>query len=353
MRRPDANLIKQIQQIIAKLVAVDPVQPDHFETEPDLVLKTKDGAYLVLGAKSQSGTMVIRSAIDQVQRQAREVAAKHAGAEAVIPLIGVPKMGDTGQRLCDEAQVGWVDLAGNANIRGPGIVIHVAGRTAPAPKEPAGDNPFAQRSSRVVKRLLTEPERWFSQREMATSAGLNEGYVSKIVRRLERDRHLERDPTRRFRAKSPTALLDDWREHYDFGKHDRIVGHIGARSGDELMKMVGNGLERQGVEYAFTGLAGAWLLTQFASFRIGTVLVETLPNDDVLSAIEFRADPRGANLWIVAPGDSDPLSSATTISDLKCVDPIQVYLDLKGHPERAQEAAGELKQRFFYWSDNG
>lgn len=117
--------------------------------------------------------------------------------------------------------------------------------------------------------------------------------------------------------------------------------------------MVSNGLERQGVKYAFTGFAGAWLLTQFASFRIGTVLVETLPSDEVLKAIDFRAEPRGANLWIVAPGDADSLSLATMISDMKCADPIQVYLDLKGHPERSQEAAGELKQRFLNWSDNG
>lgn len=351
MRRPDASIINKIQELIAGFIDIIP--PGSLKINPYQVLKTKGAAYLVLVAKSQSGTMVIRNAIEQVQRYAKEVAAQHAGKAVVIPIIGVPKMGDTGQRFCDEAQVGWVDLAGNANIRGPGIVIHVAGRTAPLPKEPAGDNPFAQRSSRVVRRLLTDPERWFSQREMATSAGLNEGYVSKIVRRLEQDQHLERDALRRFRAKSPITLLDDWREHYDFSKHTRIAGHIGARSADELLEMVGHCLERQGVKYAFTGLAGAWLLTQFASFRIATVLVETSLSDAILSAMEFRADPRGANLWIVAPSDADPLSSAITISDLKCADPIQIYLDLKSHPERAQEAAGELRQRFLNWSDNG
>jgi hypothetical protein len=35
------------------------------------------------------------------------------------------------------------------------------------------------------------------------------------------------------------------------------------------------------------------------------------------------------------------------------VAPVQVYLDLKGHPERAKEAAAELRSRVLQWRRDG
>jgi hypothetical protein len=55
---------------------------------------------------------------------------------------------------------------------------------------------------------------------------------------------------------------------------------------------------------------------------------------------------------MVAPTDSDPIISAQTVDGFSCADPIQVYLDLKGHPERAQEAANEVRRRLMEWHDN-
>jgi hypothetical protein len=35
------------------------------------------------------------------------------------------------------------------------------------------------------------------------------------------------------------------------------------------------------------------------------------------------------------------------------VHPVQAYLDLAAHPERAKEAADELRSRFMSWRRNG
>ena len=352
MKTSNTALSRQLSDIMSELFPLRPVNwRAGSATSPDLFLRAETGAYVVAVTKSAASSMVVRDAILRVKNHASAVVAT-LGDVPVVPVIGVPSMGETGQRLCEEAGVGWIDLAGNANIRGPGIVISISGRK-PTKRPPAtGDNPFAQKSSRVIKRLLSEPQRWISQHELAKESRLDEGYVSKIVRRLEHDRQLQRDPARRLRPRSPDALIDEWRDHYDFGKHHRIAGHVPARSGPELIEMVGEGLRRSSVAHAFTGLAGAWLLTKFANFRLGTVLVEALPSADVLQSIGFRADPRGANLWMVAPTDSDPIISAQTVDGFSCADPIQVYLDLKGHSERAQEAAAEVRRRLMEWHDN-
>ena len=352
MKKANAAISRQLSDIISELVPLRTVNwRAGLDTPPDLFLRAETGAYVVIDTKSAASSMVVRDAILHVKSHASAVVAAH-GDVPVVPVIGVPFMGETGQRLCQEAGVGWIDLAGNANIRGPGIVISISGRKPTKRKPATGDNPFAQKSSRVIKRLLAEPQRWISQHDLAKESRLDEGYVSKIVRRLEHDSQLQRDAARRLRPRSPHALLDEWRDHYDFGKHHRIAGHVPARSGPDLIEMVGDGLRRSSVPHAFTGLAGAWLLTKFANFRLGTVLVEALPSEELLQAIGFRADPRGANLWIVAPTDSDPIRSAQMVDGFSCADPIQVYLDLKGHSERAQEAADEVRRRLMEWHDN-
>jgi hypothetical protein len=41
----------------------------------------------------------------------------------------------------------------------------------------------------------------------------------------------------------------------------------------------------------------------------------------------------------------------SSIDGVPCVHPLQAYLDLKAQPERAQEAAAELRGRHLNWSE--
>lgn len=59
----------------------------------------------------------------------------------------------------------------------------------------------------------------------------------------------------------------------------------------------------------------------------------------------FREEARGANTWLVVPNDEGVFDGMEAIADIPCVHPVQVYVDLKDHPERASEAAVELKKR--------
>jgi hypothetical protein len=61
--------------------------------------------------------------------------------------------------------------------------------------------------------------------------------------------------------------------------------------------------------------------------------------------MSFREEPRGANLWVVRPVDDGVFEGAAIADGFPCVHPMQVYLDLKSHPERAAEAAGQLRTR--------
>lgn len=100
-------------------------------------------------------------------------------------------------------------------------------------------------------------------------------------------------------------------------------------------------------KWAATGLAAAWLLSHFAGFRITTFyLSEPASLQALQNELHLRADLPGANLWLVVPNDDGVFQGSLLTEGIQCVHPVQVWLDLKGHPERAPEAAGELRARF-------
>ena len=103
-------------------------------------------------------------------------------------------------------------------------------------------------------------------------------------------------------------------------------------------------LDKKRQTYAATGLAAAWLLNRFAGFRIVTIYLASPPDDPLLKQLGCREVEAGANTWLVVPNDEGVLQGASDRHGIRCVHPIQAYLDLEGHPERAKEAAEQLRK---------
>lgn len=309
----------------------------------DLEVKT-GGRRIVVQIKRAGNTASVLMAAEEVRARAQDL-----GRE-VLPLIAVPYMGDVGRRICSERGVGWFDLSGNANIVGRGLRIHIEGRPNQFKLRGRPSTVFAPKSSRIARCLLLDPQRSFTQRQLAAETGLGEGYVSRLVRRMIEDRLLLHDEEGLIRPSDPANLLDAWGEEYEFTKHRVLRGHVPARSQEELLGTVVAALREAGVQHAATGLAAAWLLTHFATYRITTVFVGSPLEQPLLEKIGFRQDERGANVWLVEPNDEGVFYGVAPQEGVPCVSAVQVYVDLRGHPERAKEAAEELRKQRMPWT---
>ena len=168
-------------------------------------------------------------------------------------------------------------------------------------------------------------------------------------RKLKADGLLARDDHGTLHVPNPDLLLDAWAEAYDFERHDILRGHVAARSGEALVHDLARGLREAGLEFAATGLAAAWLATHFAGFRTTSIYLAAAPSAAVLDSLGFRDDPRGANVWLVVPRDEGVFHGATDYDGLRCVHPVQTWLDLRAHPERAAEAADHLRRQLLTW----
>lgn len=320
------------------------VQPNR-GSGADLLVRVSGHAFLVeVLASSEPGP--VNAHAQGVLAAARERRSK------VTPLLAVPFMKEAGRRACAAVGVGWFDLSGNAHLVAPGLRVIIDGQPNRFHKRGRPASVFAPKSSRVVRCLLTEPGRARTQREIARAAGMTEGFVSRIAARLIQQDYVVRDPRGALRVKDAGLLLDAWRDEYLFDRHQVIRGHVAARTGDALARMVGDRLAAASAEHAATGLAAAWQMTHFASFRVATFFIAVEPTQSLKAALDFREDARGANLWLVVPNDAGVFYGSEDRDGLRCVHPVQAYLDLKGHPERAAEAADRLRTELLRWKRN-
>ncbi len=343
-RTDEKRLVSLVPATLAALLDVPEGEVDvrHGSNGCDLVASAAGLTFAVEVTRASSAGPVAACA----ERAAE--AASVLGARA-IPVVAVPFMGESGKQACQRAGASWFDFSGNAHIIATGIRVIVAGRPNRfrSPGRPA--SVFAPKSSRVARFLLMHPGEAATQREIAHATGVSEGFVSRIVGRLEEEHYVVRDERGALSVKDAQLLLDAWQEKYRFSKHSIVQGHVASRSGDALTRFVSDALKTAEVEHAATGLSAAWQLTHFASFRIATFYLDDEPGEALRDKLGFREDSRGANLWLVVPNDAGVFQGAQDQDGVRCVHPVQAYLDLKEHPERAAEAAERVRAEHLTW----
>lgn len=315
-------------------------------TNADLVLAAAGHTFVIeASAAATAGPLAdrARQAVTLARRQRR----------GAIPVVVVPYMPEGGRAACQAAGASWFDLSGNAHIVAPGIRIIVTGRPDRFRRPGRPSSAFAPKSARVVRWLLIHPDRAFSQREIAHGTQMTEGFVSRIVSRLEAERYLVRAPGGKLLPRDPKVLLDAWGDEYRFDRHALIQGHVAARTGEALTRFVSDALTAAAQEHAATGLSAAWQMTAFATFRTATFYLGSEPTAKLLEKISFREGASGANLWLVLPNDAGVFQGAEVVKGVRCVHPVQAYLDLKAHPERSAEAAERLRSEYLNWKTNG
>lgn len=347
MEVPSEQLAMQL--VAERLADLVNIARDEARLDTDCRVPNADGVVtvgpltFVVEWKRSGAVAPVAQAIEQVQNYAA-----HSRDDA-IPLVAVPFMGEVGRGRCAEQGVAWLDLSGNAGITAPGVHILIEGKPNQYKRRGRPSSVFAPKSSRIVRWLLLHPNQPLSQREIARATNTDEGYTSRIVSKLDTAGLIVREENGSIRPRDPGLLLDAWREVYDFTKHHLIKGHVAARTGESLVRELANSLEHSSVPYAATGLAAAWLWDRFAGFRTVTLYLEQEPLSDMLAALGFREESRGSNVWLVVPNDDGVFHGASIRDGVRCVHPVQIYLDLSGHAERAQEAASNLRAEHLNW----
>jgi hypothetical protein len=304
----------------------------------DLTVSDSHGRQWIVEIKSSSRPGQVSRAAEQLLPYARG---------DVIPVLVVPFMSRAGAEAADRARLNWIDLSGNAHIRAENLHVWIQGRPNELRSRGRPSSPFAPKSARVTRTLLLDPRHWWFQKDLVVATGLDDGNVSRIVRRLDEELLLERHE-RELRPRDPDVLLDAWAQDYVFDHHDIVLGHVSG-SGIENARMISERLGASGIHHAFTGLPAAWVIDHYARFRLTTVYVDDDPRI-AAEGLGIRRGTAGANLQLVGPDDRGVFSGERKQEGLNCVSSVQVYLDLLQLPERASEAASHLRANHLRWN---
>lgn len=144
----------------------------------------------------------------------------------------------------------------------------------------------------------------------------------------------------RLQLDDPGALLDAWADAHRYDRQQIVPAHLSG-SGVELARDLHDRLVDAHVAHWFTGLPAAWAYDRFARFRLVSVYVD----DPERARLELglRETPRGANVHLIGVQGQRLDIGAGQPDGLPCAHPAQVYVDLRGLPERSSDAADHLR----------
>ena len=261
------------------------------------------------------------------------------------PLLIAPELSPRVLDLCQRKRLAAVDLNGRAYIRAAGILVDrraLPGRYFRFQLEPR--NVFVGKSARIIRTLLTDRERTWSQSELVRRTKASSGLVSRIVQHLISQGFIERKSAREFHLNNPLDLLDAWVKADDFNRRTTTTRYtIFGGSPIEIARQLQNWAREQSVPIAYTQWIAAWLRRPYTEPVVTSAYVARLPKAAALERLGLRPVTDAGKVWLLVPDDEGVFLEPQKIRGLPLAADAQIYLDLQRTGLRGPDQAAALR----------
>lgn len=250
--------------------------------------------------------------------------------------------------LLEARGIGYIDAAGNASIRMPGLLVRTGSFSASAVIVPRKSRPsivrLSGKSGLVAQVLLLGGERPWTITELARKAGVSVGLTHRVLGRLETISLVTAEgqgPAKVRRLVAPAALLDLWADEDAEPKAARLPAYMLSRGGAPAPDSVSRRLSKAGFAHAVTGVAAAghWAPALTATTITQVRVTATVAAEEVLGELDARAVSEGANLLVVQGADDSELRLAHQVNGTWFAAAPRIYLDALRDPRRGREQA--------------
>lgn len=260
------------------------------------------------------------------------------------PLLVVPCLNDRLLQHCKELKISVTDLNGQAWIRSKGVLIDrgpLENRNFRYDLEPR--NVFVGKSERIVRSLLTDRDREWTQAELGRRAKASSGLLSRVVTYLIKQGHLTKTGSRTFRVNESLSLLDDWTQADQIAGRTRLTRYSGLSSDCfEWEERIAAWAGKAAVDLAFTQWAAAWQRHGYTEPEVCSAYVSRFPTKQELEHLGLREVPEAGNVWLYIPEDEGVFLETQEGLNRRVVSDAQIYLDLQKTGLRGPEAAQAL-----------
>jgi hypothetical protein len=283
--------------------------------------------------KTQGEPRYLRQAADQL----RDALPKYPTA---YPIVIAPYISDSSAALLASKRVGYYDLAGNALIDFGPIFVRVYGKPRPNPVQRKLKSIFRPRSARILRVLLTDPNKSWYVQDLSREANVSIGLVSKLKQKLiELELATE---SRGLKLSKPGDLLDEWARSYRYDDN-RIEKYYSTLAPAELERKLPQVIPND-VPYALTMFSGASKVAPFVRYNFASFYFSGR-EEDIIEPLKLKTVTTGANLWIFKPEDDGVYYRLQQVENLRVASNLQLYLDLINFKGRGEEQADAIRQQ--------
>jgi len=332
------NLLQEIPFLRLDLDSL-PLWPTVFR--PDLIARLdieNRSLYLIGEIKNDGQPRYARQAVNQLLRYLDQV--PNAYGVFIAPFIS-PRAAE----ICQDANIGYIDFAGNSHLSFLQVYIHKEGNPNPFTEKRYLRSLYTPKAERILRVLLVSgPKKW-KVAELAAEAGVSLGQVSN-VKKLLTDREWVDVQSIGFSLTSPLELLKEWAGSYNF-RRNQIAEHYTMLGVTDFEYKLGEVCLQKNISYGLTGFSGAARMAPMVRYqRVMAYIQDDL--DRLKQELELKSVSSGANVMLMTPYDEGVLYASADVADLKIVSPVQVYLDLIGYRGRGEEAAEAILDRVIH-----
>jgi len=265
------------------------------------------------------------------------------------PCYGVlvaPFISEESARICEEAGIGYADLAGNARLAFDQFFIETHTAENPFRERREVRSLFAPKAARVLRVLLQGPLRPWKVVELADAAQVSLGWVSAVRQQLFAHEWAADEPSG-LRITKPGASLDAWAKGDEWAKRTTtreysLLSSDPTQLAEKLRVLLG------GQPHAFTQWFAGWLRHPYTIPIVVTAYVTSFPEESAVSEkLLARRVSSSGGLRLVVPKDEGVLRPLQFVRGFNLVSDVQIYLDLQHAGLRGEEQAAELRK----WPD--
>lgn len=345
-----SQILQEILQGDAGLIEMRTEQAARSGRQPiDLLVTAESQAGAEFRFAVEERQSITPKAAEPLFRRMAELAPEY------VPVVFCPAISPRVAELAAKSRVSWCDSAGNCRIHqlDPPLLIVRQGRkpisTESEPSKVA--DPFSPKSSRIVRALLTDPERVWSVQQLADhqDVKVSLGLVSKVRKSLCTNAYIA-DSTQGTHVSDAASLLAAWSRTYSGPLARHMYFALGEPAEIELRFF--DWCRRNSLTVTLSGFSAAWKLAPMVKSPVVTAFVDPVHSLSMLKqqlSNETGITPvdSGANLILWEPYDTSVFADRRFSEDtrLSWTSPIQTWLDLIQLKGRGQEAADELYER--------
>jgi len=244
-----------------------------------------------------------------------------------------------------QAGIEYVDTAGNAHLRQPGLLVEISGRKK-ASRSPKAGRGFQPTGLRLVHLLLRKPEalNW-TYRRLSKEAGLALGAVGPVLKELQQRGFAQSDDNGRLHLCNRTELFHRWEIGYLERLRPKLLLDTCRPATDLALTALPDLIVKQGLQGQLQvgGELGAALVLQGTRPQRATLHIQ---DDPLALMLRLRLVPDAdGNISLLRTLDARR-GKASTDARLTLADPLLLHAETAGGGTHADELAQQIYQRY-------